>query len=262
MSAVTVARPVARHLRVPASTWLWIGRIAVPALLVLAWALADARSDLIPSVGASVDKLVDGFREGWISDPLQNTAQAVVGGFVIAAAVGLPVGVALGRSRFLGSLFDPVISGLFAVPRIIVYPVLLAMFGVGVGAKMWMAVISAFFPIVMNTAAGMREVNPVLVKLGRSMNASRAQMVRKIYLPAATPSVMVGLRIGFSISFIAVIIAELFATSEGLGRVIKQAYAFQKLPEMFAVVLLIILIAFVVNLAMWILERRLRATVG
>jgi NitT/TauT family transport system permease protein len=262
VSVAAATRPAAGRRPMSEGARLAIGRIAVPAVLLLAWAIADAGSDLIPSIGASVSKLVEGFEQGWISDPLANTGQAVVGGFLIAAAIGFPVGVALGCSRFLGSLFDPVISGLFAVPRIILYPVLLAMFGVGVGAKMWMAVISAFFPIVMNVAAGMRDVNPTLVKLGRSMNASRLQVVRKIYLPAATPSVMVGLRIGFSISFIAVIIAELFATSKGLGRVIDQAYGFQRLPEMFAVVLLIVLIAFVVNLAMWILERRLRATIS
>jgi NitT/TauT family transport system permease protein len=258
--ASTAVRPGARGLS--RRTRLWLGRLAVPPVLALLWALAAARTDLIPGIGATVSKLVEGFTEGWILDPLWDTGQAVLGGFAIATALGVPAGIALGRSRYLGRLFDPVVDGLFAVPRIILYPVLLAAFGVGVQAKLWMAVISAFFPIVMNTAAGMRDVSPTLEKLGRSMNASRLQLVRKIYLPAATPSVMVGLRIGFSISLIAVIIAELFATPKGLGRLIERAYAFQDLPEMFAVVLLICLIAFASNLGLWTLERRLRATVA
>ena len=187
--------------------------------------------------------------------------KAVFGGFAIAAAVGLPLGIALGRSRFLGSVFDPLIAGTFAVPRIIIYPVLLAYFGVGVSAKLWMAAISAFFPIVMNTTAGIRDVNPTLVKMGRSMSCNTVQLARKIYLPAAAPTVAVGLRIGFSISFISVIIAELFASAEGLGRVVDRAYAFQQLPRMYSVVLLIALIAFAGNLVLWTLERRLRSTV-
>ena len=240
---------------------LWLGWLAVPLVLVLIWVVAASSSDLIPSLGTTVSALAEGFTDGWIYAPLADSMKAVFGGFAIAAAVGLPLGIALGRSRFLGSVFDPLIAGTFAVPRIIIYPVLLAYFGVGVSAKLWMAAISAFFPIVMNTTAGIRDVNPTLVKMGRSMSCNTVQLARKIYLPAAAPTVAVGLRIGFSISFISVIIAELFASAEGLGRVVDRAYAFQQLPRMYSVVLLIALIAFAGNLVLWTLERRLRSTV-
>jgi NitT/TauT family transport system permease protein len=240
---------------------LWLGWLAVPLVLVLVWVAAASVSELIPSLGSSVSSLLDGFTDGWIYSPLADSMKAVFGGFLIAAGVGLPLGVLLGRSRFLGSVFDPLIAGTFAVPRIIIYPVLLAYFGVGVSAKLWMAAISAFFPIVMNTTAGVRDVNPTLVKMGRSMSCSAWQLARKIYLPASAPTVAVGLRIGFSISFISVVIAELFASSDGLGRVMDRAYAFQQLPRMYAVVLLISLIALVGNLVLWTLERRLRSTV-
>ena len=240
---------------------LWLGWLAVPLVLVVIWVVSASSSSLIPSLGSAISSLVDGFGDGWIYTPLADSMQAVLGGFVIAAAVGLPIGFLLGRSRFLGSVFDPLIAGTFAIPRIIIYPVLLAYFGVGVSAKLWMAAISAFFPIVMNTTAGIREVSPTLVKMGRSMSCSTVQLARKIYLPAAAPTVAVGLRIGFSISFISVIIAELFASAEGLGRLVKRAYAFQQLPRMYSVVLLISLIALAGNLILWTLERRLRSTV-
>jgi NitT/TauT family transport system permease protein len=240
---------------------LWLGWLAVPLVLMLIWVLSASSSDLVPSLGSTVSMLGEGFTNGWIWTPLVDSMSAVLGGFVIAAAIGLPLGIALGRSRFLGSVLDPLIAGTFAIPRIILYPVLLAYFGVGVSAKLWMAAISAFFPIVMNTTAGIREVSPTLVKMGRSMSCGPLQLARKIYLPAAAPTVAVGLRIGFSISFISVIIAELFASAEGLGRVVKRAYAFQQLPRMYSVVLLIALIAFAGNLILWTLERRLRATV-
>lgn len=258
-SSTTVRPPHGLLRPLGARSLLWLGRLAVPVVLLIAWAIAARSSSLVPSVGASVDSLVDGFEEGWINDPLWNTGQAVLGGFAVAAAVGVPLGVVFGASRFLGSVFDPIVSGLFAVPRIILYPVLLAMFGVGLQAKLWMAALSAFFPIVMSTTAGVRAVSPTLVKLGRSMNCTRLQLVRKIYLPATTPTLMVGLRIGFSIAFIATIIAELFATPTGLGRELQRAYARQDLPKMWAVVLLISVIAFAVNLTMWSIERRLRS---
>jgi NitT/TauT family transport system permease protein len=240
---------------------LWLGRLAVPLVLVLIWVVAASASDLVPTLRSTLSSLGTAFSEGWIWSPLGDSMTAVLVGFAIATAVGLPLGVVLGRSRFLGSVFDPLITGTFAIPRIIIYPVLLAYFGVGLSAKLWMAAISAFFPIVMSTTAGVREVSPTLVKMGRSMSCNTVQLTRKIYLPAAAPTVAVALRIGFSISFISVIIAELFASSEGLGRVVKRAYGFQQLPRMYAVVLLIALIAFAVNLLLWTLERRLRSSV-
>jgi NitT/TauT family transport system permease protein len=254
-----LARP--RGARLSRRTKLWLGWLAVPLLLALAWVVATQLSTLVPSLGSTVSALANGFSDGWVLTPLGDTMQAVLGGFVIATAAGLSLGVALGRSRFLGATFDPLITGLFAVPRIIIYPVLLAYFGVGISAKLWMAAISAVFPIVMNTTAGVRDVNPTLVKMGRSMSCGPLQLMRKIYLPAAAPTVMVGLRIGFSISFISVVIAELFASAEGLGHVVRRAYAFQQLPRMYAVVLLIALIAFAGNLVLWALERRIRSTV-
>jgi NitT/TauT family transport system permease protein len=259
--AATPGRAVAARTLLGPAARLWLGRLAVPLVLIVVWVVVAARTTLVPSLGSTVSTLVDGFGDGWVLTPLGDSMQAVIGGFLIASGVGLPLGVLLGRSRFLGTVFDPLIAGLFSVPRIIIYPVLLAYFGVGLSAKLWMAAVSAFFPIVMNTTAGIREVSPTLVKMGRSMSCGPLQLARKVYLPAAAPTVMVGLRIGFSISFISVIIAELFAASEGLGRVVDRAYAFQKLPRMYAVVLLIALIAFAGNLILWALERRLRASV-
>jgi NitT/TauT family transport system permease protein len=259
--ATETARIGTARRRVSDRAALWLGRLAVPAILVVAWVLAARSSTLVPSFGATVSALVNGFSDGWVLAPLGDTMRAVLGGFAVAAAVGVPLGVVLGRRRFVGDVLDPLLTGTFAVPRVIIYPLLLAMFGVSLSAKLWMGAISAFFPIVMSTTAGVREVPPTLVKLGRSLNCGRLTRIRKLYLPAAAPTVMAGLRIGFSISFISVIIAEFFATTQGLGRVVQRSYAFEQLPRMFAVVLLIAIIAFAGNLVLWWLERRLRATV-
>ena len=237
----------------------WLGWVLVPVLVVLAWAVGAQASSLLPSVQDTIEALADGFAEPWIVAPLWDTAQAAVGGFGLAAIAGLPLGFLLGRSPYLARMLGPLIEGAFAVPRIIVYPVLLAWLGVGLSAKLWIAAISAFFPIVLLTAAGIRDVSPTLTKLGRSLSCSPLQMARKIYLPAAAPSVMVSLRIGFSVAFIAVIIAELFAASQGLGKLVSQAYGFQQLPRMYAVVLLILFIALAGNLVLWMLERRIRS---
>lgn len=239
-----------------------IARVGIIVLLVLAWAFATTVTDLVPAVGVTLATLASGFVDGWIYPHLLSTSQAVLVGFAVAALLGFPAGFFLGRSTWWSQVLDPVISGAFAVPRIIFFPILLRIFGVGENAEAAMAAISAFFPILITTAAGVREVSPTLVKLGRSLNLSTRQMVTKIYVPAAAPSLMVGFRIGFSISFIAVIIAEFFAAKAGLGLLTSRAYGLLQLPRMYAVVLLILVIALAGNLSLWLVERRLRASVA
>lgn len=239
-----------------------LGRLGVIAILVAAWTLATRVTDLVPAVNETVTTLADGFVAGWVYPHLVSTVRAVIGGFLVASLIGFPAGFLIGRSPWLGQVFDPLVSGAFAVPRIIFFPILLRIFGVGESAEAAMAAISALFPILITTAAGVREVNPTLVKMGKSLNLSTWQMVGKIYVPAAAPSLMVGFRIGFSISFIAVIIAEFFAAKAGLGLLVSRAYGLLQLPRMYAVVILIVLIALAGNLTLWLFERRLRAHVA
>lgn len=240
---------------------LTASRSAVPVAVVLAWALAATASDLVPTPLATFTSLIEGFTEGWIVSPLVDTLKAVAGGFAVAVLVGVTAGIVLGVSAAVSDVLDPVIAGLFAVPRIILYPVILAIFGVGLEAKLWMAAFSAVFPIMLNTGAGVRSVSPTLVKLGRSVGCGALSLVRYVYLPSATPAVMVGIRIGMSISFISVVIAELFAAVNGLGLEVQSSYGLQNYPKMFSVVLLITVIALVMNLVLWSAERRVRTAV-
>jgi len=134
----------------------------------------------------------------------------------------------------------------------------LSIFGVGLQAETWIVAISAFFPILMSTTASVRNVNTSLLKLGRSLNASGLQVATKIVVPEAAPGIMVGVRIGFSISLVAAIIAELFAAKNGIGLMISNAQAILNYPRMYALVLLVLTAAFAGNMLLWWIERRLR----
>jgi NitT/TauT family transport system permease protein len=238
---------------------LWTGRALLAALVVLAWFIASRSTYLVPHIAPTITELVQAFSQGWILAPMEDTMKAVGGGFLIALAVGFTVGYALGRIRFLAMIFDPIIAGLFAVPRIVFYPVLLSIVGINTSSKLWLAALSGFFPIVLSTAAGIKAVNPVLGKLGRSLNCTRRQLAMKVYLPAAAPTIMTGVRIGFAACFISVIFAEFFATVQGLGLLVLNAYSLLELPRMYAVVLVITGIAAITNLILLGLERRIRS---
>lgn len=239
-----------------------IGRVAVFIGLITAWQVASTRSDLVPSVFATITALVDRARDGTIGPALGVSAEAILAGFAIAVVAGVCCGMWLGRSRFWGRVLEPVVTTFYAVPRIVLYPVLLSIWGIGTTSERYLAVISAFFPVAVNAIAGVRSVDPTLIKLGRSVSASRLQMTRKILFPAAAPAIMVGVRIGWSSAVVTVVAAELIASRGGLGQVLSTSYNLQQYPEMFAIVLLVTVIALVGSMILWWLERRVRSSIA
>lgn len=237
-------------------------RLVVPALVVVAWEVSSRLTYLVPPVVPTFSTLATGLSRGTLLPPLADSLKAAMGGYAIAIVAGIGGGLALGRSRTLSSVFDPIVGGFFAVPRIILYPVLLAALGIGFESKLWLAAVSAVFPILLNTTAGVRDTRPALDKLGRSLGCSRQQRIRLIYLPSALPAIMVGLRIGFSIAVISTIFAELFAAVDGIGLRLQQTYALQQYTMMYATVVLITVVALTGSLLFWAAENRLREVFG
>ena len=256
LAAPRVSARRARNQTVSDNLW----RVAVLVGLFVLWWLLSLASDLVASPFAAFDALASTFADGSIYRPLGATVNAVLVGFAIAAVIGFPLGYVIGRSKFLGAVFDPIVAGAFAIPRVVFFPVLLQIFGVGVGAQAAMGALAAVFPIMVSTAAGVRAVSPLLPKLARSLSLTRVQTVTKIYVPAMAPSLMVGIRIGFSIALINVIIADFFAARAGLGLLALRAYGQLDLPLMYGVIVLLALIALAGNIALWALERRLAAS--
>jgi NitT/TauT family transport system permease protein len=231
-------------------------RVLVIVVVLLLWQLAATASDLVAPVVPTFEALIDEFRAGTLQEPLWSTLRAAVGGFMLAAVVALPLGVSLGRSSYARQAFEPAIVGLFSVPRLLIYPVMLSIFGIGLSAKLGLGALAAFFPMTITTMAAVRSLNPILGKVARAFNCSPLQALRKIYLPAAAPSIIAAMRLGFSVSFVTVILAEMFVTDQGLGEVVKQAYGLQQTERMFSIVALIMGGALVVNLSLWAVERR------
>lgn len=235
-------------------------RLALIAVALGGWQIAAEATDLVAPVIPAFRELVDGFREGDLGEPAWSSIRAAFGGFALAVVVALPVGYVLGRSRYLRETYDPVIAGLFSVPRILIYPVMLSIFGIGLDAKLVLGALAAFFPMVITTTAAIHALDPILIRLARSLGANPVQTFVKFELPATAPSIVAAVRLGFSVSFVTVILSEMFVTDAGLGQVVTKAYGLQQQNLMYGVVALIFIGALVVNLALWSVERRLRPT--
>lgn len=142
-------------------------------------------------------------------------------GFFLALVAGVPLGVILGWYRRLNLLFDPIINALYAMPRIALYPLIIIWFGIGSGSKVFIVFLSALLPILINTLAGVRNIDPDLLKAARAFCARDRQIFITIALPYSVPFILTGVRQGVAHGLIGAIIGELFAGSEGLGYMIS-----------------------------------------
>jgi ABC-type nitrate/sulfonate/bicarbonate transport system permease component len=226
-------------------------RIAIVAAFLLAWELL-ARSgllfrDVVPSlgaIGAAVAKLLA------MPDFYANlgvTAFEVAVALAIGAVAGIAVGIVLGGSRFLSRAYEPFVYYLGPTPKIIFFPVMIMWFGVGPTSKVALGALSCFFPVALSTAAGMRHIDAVLIRVGRSFRASTSQMVTKIYLPAMREPIVNGVRLGLGVAIIATLLAETKLSNRGIGYLIIQAYATFDMPRMYALLIAVFALAIGAN---------------
>src|SRR4029077_4430289 len=130
---------------------------------------------------------------------------------------------------------------IYAVPKLTLYPILLLAFGLGLAAKVAFGVIHGVVPIILFTLAAVRNTKPILIKTGRVMKLSRSQMVRWILFPAAIPEIFTGLRVGFALTLIGSLLAEMFASQRGLGYLLMTGIGLHNLPQVMSVTFIIII---------------------
>ncbi len=183
-------------------------------------------------------------------DHAGRTAYEVVLGFAIGSSVGAALGLLLGMRRFLAAVLEPYINYLAATPKIIFLPIMFVMFGVDAGSKVAMAALSAFFPVAVSVYRGTLLVNPVLVRVARSYKASQWKIVRSVFLPSIVPPLLTGLRLGLGVAIVGTLLAEIKLANKGLGYVVIQHYNFFRTADMYAVLILIFILAVGVNAAM------------
>ena len=178
------------------------------------------------------------------------TAGELGGAVVFGGGGGLLAGLVLGSSRFVSAALERWVAYLGPTPKIVLFPVLLLMFGVGAGSKVAMGAVSAFFPVALAVAAGVRAVDPMLLRVGRSFRASHIATVTKIVLPAMAAPLVTGLRLGFGVALIGVLLAETKLSNQGVGFLVMQAFQRFDMPAMYGLLLVTVAFAAVVNLAL------------
>ena len=150
----------------------------------------------------------------------------VLGGFAIGAGLALPLGLVMGTSRSVYRLFNPLIQILRPIPPIAYIPLAILWFGLGNPPAFFLIALGAFFPVLMNTISGVRNVDSIYLRAARNLGAGGATLFVRVILPAASPAILTGMRVGFGVAFIVVIVAEMIAVNDGLGFRILEAREF------------------------------------
>jgi len=177
-------------------------------------------------------------------------------GCVIALAGGLALGFALGANRLAGQVGEPILSSLYSIPKITLYPVILLVFGLGISAKVAFGALHGIFPVALFTIGAVKNTSPVLLKTARMLRLTPAATARTVLLPAALPEIITGLRIGFSATLLGTLIGELFASDQGLGFVLIRAMEANKVLDIMALTLLLFAFAAIANALLLVVERR------
>lgn len=192
-----------------------------------------------------------------VAPALQITLTALVAGFAIAATVGIAIGLAMGLVRVVDVILDPYVSAIYSTPRIVLVPVLILWLGIGFEVRVTMAVLTAIFPIIINTRAGVKSVDRELLDTGRAFTASRWQRLRTVVAPASAPLIFTGLRIGISRALEGVIIAEMTAAVTGTGYLLLNYGRYFQSDKLMGPVILIGLISIALARMVRLVERRL-----
>ena len=226
-------------------------RLAVAVFILCVWE-GLSRSGLfygevVPSLLAIVVSLGKLLIDPVFWRNLQVTMIETMASLAIGAGIGIAVGIVLGANRFLMRAFEPVVYYLSPTPRIILFPVMIMWFGVGPGSKIALGALSAFFAIALSTAAGMRQIDPILIRVGRSFRANVWQMAFKIYLPAMRVPILNGLRLGMGTAIITVLLGETKLSNQGLGYMSMRVYTRFDMPGLYALLILVFVIAGGVN---------------
>ena len=256
MSAPALDRPTSGR-RV--ATWLRrrIGLIIVFVSLFLLWEFAVKLFGIKEYLLPPPSRIWTEFLKRWptVFSAAWVTTQEILGGYLLAVVVSIPLAWAVVRWRFIEEAIYPVIVFLQIIPKIAIAPLFIIWFGFGFGPKLLIVFLLCFFPIVVASVAGFKSVDPDVMDFARTTGAGGLRMFLKIRLPQALPEIFTGLKVGAALSATAAVVAEFVASDRGLGYLLQQYNGNLETPMVFAIIVLLSLIGLAVYYVVELIER-------
>ncbi len=239
-------------------------KIISPIILILVWELLAIYINneyILPRVGSVLIVLLQPFTDilgsGSLAENAMVSLYRVVVGFLLGGLAAIPLGILMGRMQWLNELIDPIIQIFRPIPPIAWIPLALAWFKIGFTSIVFIIFIGAFFPILLNTIDGVKRVNRTWIETAYIFGARELQILYKVVVPAAAPTIWTGLRVGFGIAWMSVVAAEMLpGTTSGLGYLIIYAYNFGQIQVIIAGMVVIGIIGLVIDYLLKQVERK------
>ena len=252
-------------LRWPFSRQITLSVGTLLLLLAVWWAVAAQQwvSPLfLPPPGQVLAKLItiagpQGFMDATLWQHLAASLTRIVIALLAAVLIGVPVGIAMGLNSTVRGILDPLIELYRPVPPLAYLPLMVIWFGIGETSKILLIYLAIFAPVAMSALAGVKSAQQVRIRAARSLGASRAQVLWLVILPGALPEILTGLRIGLGVGWSTLVAAELIAATRGLGFMVQSAGEFLATDVVLAGIAVIAIIAFLLELGLRALQRRL-----
>lgn len=237
-----------------------LGVIAVPVLIIALWQFGSILFGelILPSPLSTFSVLKGGLiKGGWLLSDLKDTMIELLLGYLFAVILGLIVGFILGMHRFLREVAEPSVLSIYAIPKVTLFPIFLFIFGLGMESKVAFGFFHGIFPIIILTMGSIKDIKDVYIKVGRSFRLNPPKIFKEIVFPSILPSLMTGLRLGFNLCFIGVILGEMAASRSGLGYVLMKSEATFYMEKIISIILVLAVIAIAVNFIYYTIERKL-----
>lgn len=254
----SIATASGRVVRKSGRARLWTIRIVTFVVVMGAWQTYASFQNraLIATPLEIVQAGIGQFAAGTIWEPLGISLLGLITGLLFTFPIGVALGILVGRSRLAEYLLDPFISFLYVLPGIALIPILVLWLGFDFKLRLALVFLAAVFPLIINTANGVKNVDSELIDGAVSFNASRWQLLATVIIPGAFPFMLAGLRVSFGAAWVSVIVAEMTALITGMGGLVVTFANLFKTADLFVPIVLIMFIGIVVNLGMNRLYRR------
>jgi sulfonate transport system permease protein len=234
-----------------------------PIALVIAWETSAQLGWVTPQVLPAPSKVLrTAYRlatSGSLLTDLGVSLLRAATGFALGGSIAFTLGVLVGFSRLAEALIDRSVQMIRAIPFLALLPLVIVWLGVGEGEKIFLVSLGVTFPIYVNTTLGIRQVDPKLLELGRVQGLSRIQLIRRIILPGALPSILTGVRYSLATAWLALVVAETIGANSGIGFLAMDAREFLRTDVVVLTIVIYALIGVVADAIARLLERRLLA---
>ena len=243
-----------------ANRWIpWAFRIGSVGVVLLIWELygrAQETTLFFVPVSSVIAALWEQVQTAEFWDAFRQTFIPFIWGWTLSLAVGIVVGLLIGRFSTFDALTKPYVTFLNALPVSTLVPIAVILFGIGYASRILVVFLFGVVEVTLNTAAGVRYVNKDLVEMGESFNASETRLFRKVILPASLPGIMAGVRIGTGRAVVGMVVVEILLVAVGMGRLILRYRGRFQSADLFAVVLALIIFGILLQVLARQVERR------